>query len=278
MPSGAAVLLYHHVGERERDPWGLCVGEDRLREHVEAIAGGYRPVRLSELASGRVPDRAVAVTFDDGYASTLHRAKPLLEAAEVPATVFVVTGYTGSEREFWWDAVSRLVPEEGFEEEWERIRGLASPEIEALLAELRGREDSSWERSPSGDDRPMTADELGELVDGGLVEVGAHTRLHPVLGARDAAIQRAEIEGSVRDLEGWLDRPVEHFAYPFGHRDRDYGPETVGLTRELGLALAATAEPGLVTPGTALHELPRHYVPDVPGDELERWLAGLFEG
>ena len=49
------------------------------------------------------------ITFDDGYADNLHNAKPLLEHYDIPATVFVVSGYVGHEREFWWDELERLL-------------------------------------------------------------------------------------------------------------------------------------------------------------------------
>ena len=42
-----------------------------------------------------LPDRAVAITFDDGYESVCRRGLPILAQHGFPATVFVVTGYCG---------------------------------------------------------------------------------------------------------------------------------------------------------------------------------------
>jgi peptidoglycan/xylan/chitin deacetylase (PgdA/CDA1 family) len=53
------------------------------------------------------------ITFDDGYADNLHHAKPLLEHYEIPATVFVTGGHVGSQREFWWDELDRLLLQPG---------------------------------------------------------------------------------------------------------------------------------------------------------------------
>jgi peptidoglycan/xylan/chitin deacetylase (PgdA/CDA1 family) len=55
----------------------------------------------------------VVVTFDDGYADNLYGAKPLLERYDIPATAFLTVGYIGSEREFWWDELERLMLEPG---------------------------------------------------------------------------------------------------------------------------------------------------------------------
>jgi peptidoglycan/xylan/chitin deacetylase (PgdA/CDA1 family) len=59
------------------------------------------------------PERAVVVTFDDGYFDNLSHAKPLLEHYDIPATVFVTTGYLGQPREFWWDELDRLLLQPG---------------------------------------------------------------------------------------------------------------------------------------------------------------------
>jgi len=77
-----------------------------LRHHA-------RPMQLGQLSKvlrdGRLPDRSVVVTFDDGYEDNLRNAKPLLARHEIPATVFIASGFIGAEREFWWDELGRLL-------------------------------------------------------------------------------------------------------------------------------------------------------------------------
>ena len=100
-------LLYHRVTELPLDPQLLCVSPKHFGEHLDVLATEFQPLSLLEfierLGCGRLPSRAVVVTFDDGYEDNLSNAKPILDRYGVPATVFVTTGYMGENREFWWD-------------------------------------------------------------------------------------------------------------------------------------------------------------------------------
>jgi peptidoglycan/xylan/chitin deacetylase (PgdA/CDA1 family) len=111
------VLLYHRIDAPVTDPWQLAVTPERFAEHLEVLAGAFRPVTLDELLDGvrrgRVPARAVAITFDDGYADNLHRALPLLERRGVPATVYVTAGHADGAPEFWWKQLEGLLLEPG---------------------------------------------------------------------------------------------------------------------------------------------------------------------
>lgn len=115
--TGAVILHYHRVAELPSDPFRLSVTPRQFEEHLQQIRQHARPIHLMELVGalrdGKIPRRAIVVTFDDGYADNLHRAKPLLERHGVPATVFATTGPVQTQREFWWDELERLVLEPG---------------------------------------------------------------------------------------------------------------------------------------------------------------------
>jgi peptidoglycan/xylan/chitin deacetylase (PgdA/CDA1 family) len=110
---GALILLYHRVFPARSDPYGLSVSPSHFGEHLEILRTAGRPARLQQLATElqhhRLVRRTFVVTFDDGYADNLHRAKPLLDRYDVPATVFVTAGYVGQGREFWWDTLERVL-------------------------------------------------------------------------------------------------------------------------------------------------------------------------
>jgi peptidoglycan/xylan/chitin deacetylase (PgdA/CDA1 family) len=112
-PNKAAILLYHRVIELPFDPQMLCVTPDHFAEHLDVLRKQFNVMSLGQLIRamdhGVIPPRSVVLTFDDGYADNLTNAKPMLEGHGVAATVFVTGGALGSRREFWWDALDRLL-------------------------------------------------------------------------------------------------------------------------------------------------------------------------
>jgi peptidoglycan/xylan/chitin deacetylase (PgdA/CDA1 family) len=108
----ALILMYHRVTEVDADPWGLCVTPKNFQEQMEILAKSCRTLSLMEfnenLVRGKMPRRAVIVTFDDGYEDNLLNAKPILEKNGVLATFFLVSGQIGKQKEFWWDELERI--------------------------------------------------------------------------------------------------------------------------------------------------------------------------
>ena len=113
----ALILMYHSINKACMDPWFLCVTPQHFREHLEVLRTYSGHTKLQELVQclleGQLAPRGVVMTFDDGYANNLEHAKPLLERYDIPATVFLTTGYIGVGREFWWDEVERVLLQPG---------------------------------------------------------------------------------------------------------------------------------------------------------------------
>lgn len=107
------ILLYHRVTDLPSDPQLLAITPQHFAEHLEVLRKHSHPMGLQQLAqslqNGKPPDRAVIITFDDGYTDDLYHAKPMLERYDIPATVFVATGQIGQKGEFWWDELDRLL-------------------------------------------------------------------------------------------------------------------------------------------------------------------------
>jgi peptidoglycan/xylan/chitin deacetylase (PgdA/CDA1 family) len=109
----AMILVYHRVAEANVDPWALGVSPAHFAQQLQVLNTIANPVSLRELAKaksdGDLPPRPVCVTFDDGYADNLYAAKPALEAARVPGTVFITPGYLNVPENLWWDELAKLI-------------------------------------------------------------------------------------------------------------------------------------------------------------------------
>ncbi|HEY9771523.1 MAG TPA: polysaccharide deacetylase family protein [Coleofasciculaceae cyanobacterium] len=115
---GVLILLYHRIADLPLDPYLLNVTPQNFAEHLAVLKdSGCTILSLCQLVeslqAGNIPHRGIVVTFDDGYADNLYQAKPLLNKYQIPATVFVTSGYVGQQKEFWWDEVERLLLQPG---------------------------------------------------------------------------------------------------------------------------------------------------------------------
>ena len=101
--SRIAILGYHKVGAPPPDGWEtwFYVPEDIFAAQLTALRDeGWQPVDCAAFLRGlaeplSLPERAVLITFDDGYRSVLEVALPWLERFGYPAVLFVPTDFVG---------------------------------------------------------------------------------------------------------------------------------------------------------------------------------------
>ncbi len=110
VPEGVRILVYHAIAELppEQDRWRMAVPPKLLTAQLRWLQRqGYTFVSLDEVLEmvrglRAVPEKAVAVTFDDGFQDTWSSAYPILQKAGVPATAFIVPSYVETQRPFPW--------------------------------------------------------------------------------------------------------------------------------------------------------------------------------
>jgi peptidoglycan/xylan/chitin deacetylase (PgdA/CDA1 family) len=253
------------------------------------------PQALAALDAGRLPPRAVCITFDDGYRSVHDLALPVLREFGLPATVFVTSGFLG-EGNMWNDRIIEAV--QSLEGETldlsdhglgsyalgslearkhtlgritERSKYLPPQARQALVERL---EAMAGEHSASG---LMLAPEMILNLQASGIEIGAHTVTHPILTSLDDDTARLEITAGKADLEEITGRPVRLFAYPNGKPGMDFDARHVAMVRDAGFDAAFTTLPGPITRGHDRFELARSRpwdkTPLMFGLRLLRWLA-----
>jgi peptidoglycan/xylan/chitin deacetylase (PgdA/CDA1 family) len=108
--SHALIVTYHAV---EPGPAPLCVDPGRFRAHLSCLAEvGATVLTVAELADrfrqDDLPERAVALTFDDGFASVARVAAPLMAEHGFRGTVFAIAGLLGGQSD--WDTQPARAP------------------------------------------------------------------------------------------------------------------------------------------------------------------------
>lgn len=150
---------------------------------------------------------------------------------------------------------------------WNRLRLSRDADQRAAIATIE-----TWASLPAEtreSHRTLSREELRRLAEGGMVEIGAHSRTHPMLPRLTDHEQRQEIVGSKEVLAGTLGRAVTAFSYPFGA----YDAVTQSLVRDGGFTAACTTTGGTVDAASDRLALPRIAVADWTAETLLEHLA-----
>jgi peptidoglycan/xylan/chitin deacetylase (PgdA/CDA1 family) len=151
---GPTILMYHRVATPAVDPWALAVTPSHFEKQIDALAASGRVISLDRFVrlhrERKLPDSAVAITFDDGYRDNASVAAPILERFGVPATIFLATGAIEASREFWWDELDRLVllSRRSFAGDVQLPGGVLRLEIDDGVTQEEARTWRSWHRRP----------------------------------------------------------------------------------------------------------------------------------
>jgi peptidoglycan/xylan/chitin deacetylase (PgdA/CDA1 family) len=232
------VLMYHKVNDQWPNP--ITVPTGTFAEQMTLLRElGYTVVSLGAvrdhyLDGAPLPDRAVLITFDDGYLDNLEQAAPILVDHGYPAVIFTPIGYL--------DPGARPLPHE----ESLFRSGIHNPTL-------------TWSR-------------LAELDEAGI-RIESHGIGHRRLAELDQDEALREIAISKLRLEEALGREVEAYAYVKGSR-ADYRAEHASLVRQAGYKLGFSAVSGVNDSGSDRYQLLRYNVEPYSARTFELVLTG----
>ncbi len=228
LPSDAAAIVFYH------NPSGGL-----FRRHMRFLKKRYNIVPLRHVVDHvrgekQLPRNSLAITFDDGFKELYTEVYPVLQEEKVPATVFLVSDYLDTDTELWW-ILLRSVREAGEDVPDEQsLKDIPDEEKNRLLKELAEK------YHVVGGDACLSSSEVRDMLSGGLVTVGSHTKTHPCLIRTGREKMADEIRGSKRDLEEMFGVGVDVLSYPNG----DFNQEVVEAARKAGYRAALTVLPG----------------------------------
>jgi peptidoglycan/xylan/chitin deacetylase (PgdA/CDA1 family) len=298
------VLLFHEVHDDD-DGYKRNLKAGCSAPFLDAIIGRLVHDRwdivpldeaLSRLERDDASRRFAVLTFDDGYRNTMTRALPILERYAAPFTVYVPTGSITRELPSWWLGLRSL---------FQRHDTVTIPPIAktyecrdtaaktTACAEVRRWAHEDYRRLPALIETLRAYDislpalnratfmdetELRTLARHPLVTIGGHTESHPALALLASAEARREIDDNRRYLERLLDRPIRHFAYPYGLPGA-FGDREVALAADIGFRTAVTAQSDSVSTGDRRvpHRMPRLEMAGSTDHHVEHCFSALRE-
>lgn len=300
------ILAYHGISIDDEHEWNpsLFMSPEAFRSRLQILQDyGCEILPLAEavqrLYAGSLPQKAVAITFDDGLYDFYKHAFPILSQFNYRATVYLTTFYTQHNFPVFDVVCPYLL--------W---KGRANP---VNLAELMGKDQTVElssaeartsvmnqihqfvrEHKISAEEKDQLArklarqlnidyetlcakrilhllkpDEVRELSQSGI-DIQLHTHRHRT--PHERTLFQREILDNRQSIEAMIGRVANQFCYPSGVYHADFLP----WLKELNVDSATTCDPGLASRDSNRLLLPRFVDTQLCSSlEFEAWLTGI---
>lgn len=222
--------------------------------------------------------RFVSLSFNGSYRDVVASARPVLARHDVPYTVYVPSAFPDGIAEPWWLVLESVIAQHARvslvvdrkemdfvadgpfakQQLYDRLsgwmRGLPSADRSHATNDLCAR--YGVDMRALSRDVSITWDDIALLAADPRVTIGSATVNYPMLANLKDDAARREIAMGRAVLETALQRPVSHFAFPFGEPE-SFTPEQVEMVRAERFGSAVTAIPDMLDADSDLHRLPR---------------------
>jgi peptidoglycan/xylan/chitin deacetylase (PgdA/CDA1 family) len=300
------ILAYHGISMSDEHLWNSSqyMPADVLRARFELLKKSKCAVlplaeAVKRLYANDLPDRAVAITFDDGTCDFNSRAFPVIQEFGFPVTLYLTTFYTQYNRPVFdlmlsyllWKGrhevlnllmitgeKSRIDLRDGISQDkalalikaFARARKLSAEDKDALLTALAGQLRVDYDAlAQQRIMHNLTPDEVRQLAASGI-DIQLHTHRHRT--PMDRRLFLREIEDNRESIQNLTGKHAEHFCYPSGVYDLAFLP----WLKESGVVSATTCETGFASRSSNALLLPRMLDnPQLSSIEFESWLTGV---
>ena len=170
------IIMYHLLGNEPGSNFhqSLTVFRTQMKRLKELDYKTYRIDQLNSVLSSESKEKAVFITFDDGWACQFNLAVPVLCDLSFTATFFIPTAYIGDTRQ--------------------------KPPAGSSLSKYKNEKFCSWNDM-------ISLDRMG-------FEIGSHSHSHAIMTEISEAQKRNESGKSKSVLEDCLGHSIAGFAYP----------------------------------------------------------------
>ncbi|MDP2278254.1 MAG: polysaccharide deacetylase family protein [Nitrospirota bacterium] len=240
------VLMYHHINLHKGDMVTItpAVFEGQMEYLYKA---GYRTLKIDELISHMsgglaLPQKAVVVTFDDGWLDNYLYAFPVLKKYKINAAVFLITNRVENASEFN-PPISPL-----------KLRG----EQRGVTSIPMHNESKSLIEKGESHKVVLNWELIKEMSDSGMIEFYSHTKSHAKCSSLSEKELMEELKVSRQIIEKRLGRPCPYLCWPYGK----YNDLALAVAREAGYKAIFTTNHGVVEAGSDPFAINRIIVKD----------------
>jgi peptidoglycan/xylan/chitin deacetylase (PgdA/CDA1 family) len=301
------ILCYHgfSVGDEHEVAPVMFMRAETFERRMRILRKRRIPVLsleegVTRLQRGEIANAETVITFDDGWASNLTIAQPILERFGYPVCIYISTEHLTAGTEVFNVAVSYMMHRCGLDTL--TLRGL-HPQVDgsyeigrdpaAATLQLIGAAERAWtlverqralrpiaqalgldldEVLMNGRFRLLSRADIQQLSRGG-VNIELHTHTHR-LPDHDFSAMAAEIEQNRRAITELLGTIPRHFCYPSG----DYSEHHPEWLRKMGILSGTTCDPGFNDVNTSVMLLKRYLDSDHSTDiAFEAEICGVRE-
>lgn len=288
------ILMYHRIGNGE-DYGSLTVSQ--FQDHLNIIRKHFNPVSLSSLVAQNekrcVKNNSVAITFDDGYYDFAKYAFPLLMENDIPATIFITTGFVNGDLWLWPDQIKYAIDNternslylENFGVEimvagnevqaWNILSDycltVSENEKKSIIRIIFKKLGVDFPDFTPDSYRPLSWNQINEFISEGL-EIGSHSVSHPILSKVNNNQLVTEIQSSRKSIIENTGVYPKGFCFPNGMPD-DFNEKVKIAVRDAGYeyAVAAYPDPDPMVDKWAINRYPAQ--PDIAS--FEKSIYGL---
>lgn len=297
------ILMYHGVTRKSFSPlqW-TQLHIDNFEAQLDCVKKNYNVISAQELLDNNEFDNAVIVTFDDGLKNVYDHALQLLKERDLAAIIFVLPELSEKGQPIWPDMIRDIflntsadaidLTEYGLSAF--KVKNKSSEQRVAMAGQLveKLKETESDQRlqvlsllenkygTPLEKFNPeyklMNPDEIKELANGDIIEIGPHTNTHPILSTMCIEDQFKEVAGCLEQLDKNNIKHTMIFAYPNG-RACDFTDDTINILKGNKIRMAFTTEDGFYKPGDDMYRIKRIPIgADMSIYEFRARLSGFY--
>ncbi len=302
------ILAYHGISQEDEHLWSpeLYMPPEFFHRRMETIKRADCNVlplgeAITRLYAGTLPERCVALTFDDGASDFFYRALPIIQEYGFPVTVYLTTFYCIFNRPVFkgvcsyilWkarDSTLDLAQITGQEErldlatmkardfalnaitEFATRHSLSAEEKDELAARLAGELNVEYDRLLAKQILHIMSLEQVKRAAAEGVDVQLHTHRHRV--PLDKDLFAREVEENRQHIKDITGITATDLCYPDGL----YYAEFFSWLKGMGVSSATTCEPALASASTNPMRLPRLVDTSLLSmTEFKGWISGVSD-